>query len=130
MQYIREHQSVKETGYVYKIQSLNKFIIDTYIGSTISIIHRLKLHVNDYRNGDMRKLYEFMRQNGGINTFELVLLWKGDLTSRKELIEQERMWQLCHQPTLNTNITGGGINRRGQYYRKYSFRKLNITVSI
>jgi len=99
---------MKSYFFIYKIfckSNPNEF----YIGSTININSRIKQHKRDYnsvKNGKS-KLYTFIRNNGGINNFEVEILETYYQTFEEEDWKQERSYiEEIHirfeKPTLNT----------------------------
>ena len=92
---------------IYLIKSKNNKILDTYIGSskdfkTRKAVHRCFYYNNCYGQSNGRKLYDYMRQNGGWDEFEFKILEEINTLNRRELTNRERHWYDIIKPTLNT----------------------------
>ena len=57
---------------VYKISCLNNEVKEFYIGSTKDLKDRISKHNNFYKNNYNWKVYKFIRENGGINNWEII----------------------------------------------------------
>lgn len=91
---------------VYKIYSLNPNISQFYIGSTKNFYMRRRKHEEDSAKSNS-KLYKFIRENGGWDSFHMEILEKYNLSAAVILHESDYIKQL--NPELNTNSVG--VNR-------------------
>jgi len=100
-----------ENGVIYKIYCLDTAITDLYVGSTCSYKKRKQSHkarcTNPKSIGYNIKLYQFIRDHGGWDNWEVAELEKYSCSSRKELIEKENEYFSLLSPTLNKNMNLG-----------------------
>tara|TARA_R110001592_G_scaffold102967_2_gene290225 strand:+ start:352 stop:642 length:291 start_codon:yes stop_codon:yes gene_type:complete len=94
-------------GYIYTLTCKDTEIKDYYIGSTL----KPKKRMNDHRyecstawriNYDY-KVYQFIRQNGFIDNWEMNIIEEVEITDRKELSIIERKYINEDKPQLNTH---------------------------
>ena len=73
-----------------------------YIGSTCNIAQRFKQHKYDCKTYDRhhfnRKVYQYIRENGGWKNFEVLIL---EECAIEKLIELEQSYMDFLKPTLN-----------------------------
>lgn len=98
---------------VYKISCKDESITDCYIGSTTNLTRRIWKHWSDCENTNSvtysRKVYKKIRENGGLNNWNITKISKDDevCSNRKELIQLERKYyELEKNPSLNTTYPG------------------------
>jgi len=120
IQYIETNQTIIPTWYIYRIECIDKSITEFYIGSTgLSIPTRLNTYKTEYNRGFKKKLYEFMRENGGLDNFELIVIDTIRTFNKDSVTDLEREWQMRLNPELNTYIAGGSdINRQRTLRRR------------
>jgi GIY-YIG catalytic domain len=96
------------TGFIYKLACNNPDIKDIYVGSTTAMKKRMWNHQYDCDNQKRKShnlnVYKFIRANGGISNWSMLLLEVVEFTEKKELREQERWWHYQLKATLNTCI--------------------------
>ena len=84
---------------------------NSYIGSTTDFDKRVIKHKSDYKNikghGFQRKVYEFIRDNGGWDNFDMVKICDCEKEERY-IKEQEHMDKM--KPTLN-DMRAYGVNK-------------------
>jgi hypothetical protein len=88
---------------IYKLQCKNNLITDFYIGSTKNIIGRMSFHKHKSQNDVSKKLYRAIRNNGGFDNWECVILYTfDDLDNQRFIKEREYIDNL--KPSLNSSI--------------------------
>lgn len=89
---------------IYKIVCKDTSITDFYIGSTFtSISSRFNEHRYSCNNlTDTRKLYVFIRNNGGIDNWEIIKLEDYPCNTDVEQRLRERLYYELLSPSLNT----------------------------
>jgi hypothetical protein len=92
-------------GVVYKIVSKDDNISDMYIGSTCSFTSRKYAHkkatTNRVGKTYRRKVYQFIRDNGGFDNFQIIIIESYPCNTRLELVARERHWYNILKPSLN-----------------------------
>ena len=110
---------------IYIIRSKDLSLHDCYIGSTKNIATRKYIHKSICYNDNVKeyniKLYQFIRENGGWDNFEMVEICKCDTDKLKEM-EQYHIDFI--KPSLNCNRSYG-IKDRTEYYIEYEKEKRN-----
>lgn len=90
---------------MYKIVSKNEQITDTYIGHTTNIKSRTRHHYENViypREEKDYMVYQFIRNNGGWDNFDLVIIEEYPCQTCDEARLRERYWYDLLQPTLNS----------------------------
>ncbi len=91
----------------YKIVSKDENIKDCYVGKTKNFKNRISKHKNDYYNENRRsyniKVYQYIRENGGINNFNFIEIEKGEYNDKDSFIK-ERYWIEELKATLNRQL--------------------------
>lgn len=93
---------------IYIIRCLSLGILETYIGSTISFTSRKSGHhdacINENHPAYNRKIYKFIRENGGWENWEMVILEEyPECTSKIQKLIREREVSDRTKATLNIN---------------------------
>ena len=87
---------------VYKISSVNDDIKEFYIGSTEDFKKRIIHHKHYYNTGCNYKVYTFIRENGGLNTWDIYPIEIIDFPiSTDELRQYEQAYLDKYNPELN-----------------------------
>lgn len=87
--------------YIYKLRKKDDLHDENiYVGYTRDLNFRLMKHRSKSREAPGRKLYRYVRDNGGWKEFEIIKLCECNETN-KRLLEQHFMDAL--EPTLNCN---------------------------
>jgi hypothetical protein len=91
---------------IYKIYCKDENVKETYIGSTSTYEKRKQRHIFNCKNDKSKNynifLYQFIRQNGGWDNFEMKLIEKLDKNiSKKELLEKEKYHIKLNECKLN-----------------------------
>lgn len=93
---------------IYKICCKDINIIDIYIGSTTDFIRRKSSHKrncnNDNLNGYNIYVYQFIRENGGWNNWDMVEIEKYIAIDNNDLHKRERFYIEELKATLNKVI--------------------------
>jgi len=105
-------------GLVYKLKCNDPNIIDFYIGSSVDMKKRIGGHKSSCKNPNSKeynkKVYKFIRNNGGWDNWLFETLLEVQVESKKELRKKyERKFQLDLLPKLNVRVEGRTIK---QYY--------------
>tara|TARA_R110002126_G_C10274431_1_gene484435 strand:+ start:88 stop:672 length:585 start_codon:yes stop_codon:yes gene_type:complete len=91
---------------IYKICCKDLSIQDIYIGSTLNFRNRKWKHKNSCYDINNRHyniyLYKFIRDNGGWDNWEMILIKEVSCNSKLELYGEERKTYEELKPTLNT----------------------------
>tara|TARA_B100000780_G_scaffold278846_1_gene253994 strand:- start:2615 stop:3145 length:531 start_codon:yes stop_codon:yes gene_type:complete len=97
---------------IYILHSTNRKITQIYVGGTGNFTKRKYNHKYSCTNKSKknekynRKVYTFIRQNGGYSKWEFTILETANLKSKKEAKELERHYIETLKPELNENFTG------------------------
>jgi len=106
-------------GYVYKLCCNDLDIKEIYIGSTQAMRNRKSGHKKACNNeSDKRhniKVYQFIRDNGGWDLWDMVLVEKIQYNERCELLARERYYIESLGASLNCYIPG---RTNKEYYEK------------
>ena len=90
---------------IYEIKPLNKDIEYSYIGSTNNFKRRQQEHkfnCNNINSKDYKyNLYEFIRENGGFDKFEFIILEEIDCESNLNARIREQYWIEHRENKLN-----------------------------
>ena len=90
---------------IYKIYCKDENIKDFYIGSSTNLYVRINVHKcrcnNEDTDGYYLKLYEFIRENGGWENFNIEVIEYFNCNSKKELIQKEQEYINKLKPSLN-----------------------------
>ena len=86
---------------VYSIQCLDPEIKEFYIGSTDNFKKRIETHTTRYNSGANYKVYEFMKENGGMANWEINYIQKFKLLTKDELRVYEQWYLDTYKPELN-----------------------------
>lgn len=121
-----------KTGYIYKIIFKDRKIRDCYVGSTsIDPICRFRCH--KYQSLIVsNRLYDFVRENGGIQNFIFKIIEKYDYNTLRELREREKFYVKLMKPSLNSNMPNRFYKEwrcdnkdRFNTYMKYYYKNKN-----
>ena len=111
----------------YKIVCKDLQIEKCYVGHTTNFTKRKNTHKYNCNNISNKNsnayLYQFMRENGGFNNFEMVLLETLDCNSRLEALRKERQYIEELNATLNQIRPHATDDDRTQQVLDYNQRK-------
>ena len=123
----------------YKIVSKDENIKDCYVGKTRNFKRRVIQHKSDCYNENYKaynlKVYEFIRENGGINNFNFIEIEKNEYNDKDSAI-RERYWIEELNANLNSLIPSRTdkeynennkeiINEKHKEYRENNIEILN-----
>ena len=94
-----------KTFYIYKIVCNDILINETYVGST----NNFKLRKNNHKcscSDGRQQLYKYIRNNGGWENWDMVLLEQFECDDKKKLLLREFYYQDLLNAKLNQNIPG------------------------
>ena len=94
-----------EKGKIYKLCCKDPTITEIYIGSTLNQYRRKHAHKNNSNNPNSRMynyyVYQFIRENGGFENWDLVILEEYPTENKNELVWKEREYIELLKPALN-----------------------------
>ena len=106
---------------IYKIQCKDQNITDTYIGHTTCYYQRYRLHKSNCTNDKAKsynyKIYKIIRENGGWDNWDMVIVENYPCNNITEAKERERYWIEKLSSTLNISIPNRSKKEYGQIYR-------------
>ena len=109
---------------IYKLCCLDTTIEEIYIGSTTNFSRRKTRHkqvCNDINIKDYNsKVYQFIRNNGGWNNWDMILIAKLNCNDKLELRKKEREYMEEYKPSLNMVIAQQDEKERKEYHKEYS----------
>lgn len=120
MKYDTSKQTIYVSAYIYKLCRGDKQDDNIYIGSTVDIFSRLQEHKNKCKKSNT-KLYKYIRENGGYENWNFIIIDKFDYKTKQDLILREAYHQELLKPTLNTNVAGGNNKPSSKYYKKRQY---------
>jgi len=94
-------------GKIYKLCCKDPTITEIYIGSTLDQYTRKYAHKTACNNPNSKNkmynyyLYQFIRENGGFENWNLVILEEYPSENKNDLLWKEREWIERLQPSLN-----------------------------
>ena len=99
---------MSKTGIIYKLVSRDINIKEIYVGSTINFRTRKHTHKcscnNENRKGYNINVYQFIRANGGWDSFDMLQVEEFKHDTKQELRARERHWIEQLKATLNIQI--------------------------
>ena len=114
---------------IYKLCCKDTSITDCYIGCTTDFITRKSSHKSRCNNESNKchhfKVYKFIRDNGGWNNWDMILLEKINVNNGNELRKEERRWVEELNSTLNHQLPGRTQKEYGKEYQKNNREKEN-----
>ena len=100
---------------IYKIVCNDLSILDCYVGSTTDFTRRKYNHKNLTKTSD-RRLYAFIRENGGWDNWTMVQIEEYPCMNGNEKTKRERYWFEELKATLNKLVPNRGIK---EYHDKF-----------
>jgi hypothetical protein len=93
-------------SFIYRLCCLDVNIKEIYVGSTTNMRNRKYRHKSDCNNEKQKKyylyVYQFIRENGGFDNWEMILVENYDAKDNLELRKRERYWKDELKATLNS----------------------------
>ena len=109
--------------YIYKLCCSDINIKKIYVGSTTNLRTRKYNHKAKCNNEKSVEynyyVYQFIRENGGIENWDMVLLEKYNAVDKLHLLKQEHMWIDDLKPELNTNKPHRTNEEKKEYELEY-----------
>ncbi len=106
------------TSIIYTIKCLDNNIKDFYIGSTTNFKQRKNKHYSNCYNENNKefnkKLYKFIRNNGGWDNFTMHKMMEINCDDKKELYKIEGQMIKYYKPSLNKKIEGRTLKQYRQ----------------
>jgi len=97
-------------GLIYKLCCKDATTEDIYIGSTTNFINRKHQHKGNCNNSNREKynlkVYKFIRENGGFENWDMILIQYYSCVTKKELEAKEREYIEKLKPSLNCQLPG------------------------
>jgi hypothetical protein len=85
----------------YQIKPINEDIKSVYVGKTKrNIDKRFQEHINSVNKGSNRKIYKFIRENGGSSNFKILLI---ESKEKLKPIEANKIEEY-HRQNLNADL--------------------------
>jgi hypothetical protein len=108
---------------IYEIRPINKELIYSYVGSTKNFIKRKSNHKKDYndinRKASNRKIYEYIRANGGWDEFEIIPLEECECDSKIQARIREQFFINQIENKLNMKKAYRTIAEKNEYKKEY-----------
>ena len=120
---------------IYKIISKDSNITNFYIGSTTNWTKRKQNHKNSCNNVNDKKynlqVYQIIRQNGGFENFNMILIEDYPCENKRESEKREQYWKDLLKPDMNminafTMEFNININPEEYYKESYQINKDKI----
>jgi len=91
-----------EKGVIYKLCCKDLNIKEIYVGSTCNFSRRKCQHKSVVSNVDNEEyVYRFIRDNGGWDNWEMILIENYPCSDRQQLLGRERYWYETLEASLN-----------------------------
>ena len=111
-----------QNGTIYKIVCRDPEITDCYVGSTTSHLKRKSAHKSICNNKNLKEynypVYRFIRDTGGWDNWEFVLLEDYPCRNKKQLNIRERYWFEKLGATLNSQYPQRSHKEYNKKYRE------------
>ena len=105
-------------GLIYKLCCKDLAIKYVYIGSTTNFRVRKNSHKYDCNNTNSKKynlfVYKFIRENGGFDNWDMIMIEEYNCSNKKQLESRERFWY----EKYNCNLNMRNPNRNNKEYCK------------
>ena len=109
---------------IYKLCCKDTNITDIYIGSTTNFYRRKSQHKSNSNNINCNCYnnykYQFIRDNGGFENWDMVLVENISCSSKIELLKIERDYIDNLKPILNSVKSYTSIEEKKEYSKEYS----------
>jgi hypothetical protein len=112
---------------IYKICCKDPTIKEIYVGSTTNFKRRKNEHKTSCNNSNGSKyklhLYTFIRNNGGFNNWDMVLIENFECNEKLELLKRERYYLELLEATLNRDVPS---RSKEEYTKDYKEKNKDI----
>jgi hypothetical protein len=114
-------------SFIYKLCCKDVKIKEIYVGSTTNMRRRKSNHKSTCNNEEGRDyyvyVYHFIRENGGWENWDMVLIENYDAKDNLDLRKRERYWKDELKASLNSfspyTTDGEGKERNKEYIKEY-----------
>jgi len=106
---------------IYKLCCKDLNIKEIYIGSTCNFARRKCRHKSccNNKNGNYNfKVYQFIRDNGGWDNWDMILVEEFSCENKMQKLQRERYWYEELKADLNRDCPGRGLKEYRQYYEQ------------
>ena len=111
-------------GSVYKIVCKDETIKENYVGSSFDFKSRLHGHKcnchNEKRRGYNLKVYQFIREHGGWDNWNMIKIIDVDCEDKSELRYYEQLYISSLNPTLNCKKSYTTEEDKKEYIKEYN----------
>ena len=118
-----------QNGSIYKLCCKDTTITDIYVGSTCNFTKRKWSHKNacnhEKQNAHNYYIYQFIRDHGGWDNWEMIELIKYQCNTKRELELKEREYLELHGGTLKKTIPTRSKEESSKIYRKKYKKEIN-----
>jgi len=116
---------------IYKLVCKDTNITDIYVGSTTNFSRRKHQHKNICNDENDKRynvyVYEFIRNNGGYENWDMILIQNVNVNTKRELEQIEREYIDKLYPTLNSRTSyvteDEKKEQKKEYCKKYWIEK-------
>ena len=115
---------------VYKIVCKDPTITEFYIGSTNNLYNREATHKSNCKhlNCYSKGLYMFIKNNGGWNNWEIVVLQETPNYNKNNRLKLEQLYKNKLKPILNKcNPVGIDLEKKKKNIKNYNKKKQNCS---
>ena len=113
---------------IYQICCKDVSITDVYIGQTTNFKQRKAQHKSTCNNEKTKNhnfyVYKFIRDNGGWENWNMILVEKINCNDKLEVCQRERYYVELFKAKLNSNVPSRTIQEYGEQYRE-QYREQN-----
>jgi len=110
---------------IYKLCCKNLDVKQIYVGSTCNFTRRKNAHKNDSKNPHKpmynTKVYKFIRDNGGFENWDMILVEEYPCENKLQKTKRERYWCEELKSVLNSSVP----SRTSKEYKRENKEKLN-----
>ena len=107
-------------GFIYRLVCKDLSVKEIYVGSSTNFRQRKAQHKCSCTKEGNRdyycKVYEYIRNNGGWDNWDMVLLEKYPCNDKYELTKRERYWTEELKASLNSNVPS---RTQEEYYEEH-----------
>jgi hypothetical protein len=105
LSFIKKFRDIEANAIIYILCCKDETINETYVGHTFKSIetrayHHRKTCENPKYKYHNKKLYRFIRANGGFDNFDINVLESGIMTKSQALFNEQK-WIEIYNPSLN-----------------------------
>ena len=113
---------------IYKLCCRDTEITDIYVGSTTNFKTRKNMHKSSCCNENGKSynlnVYQFIRENGGWDNWDMILIEKFKCSNKLELLKRERYYIETLNARLNSRIPSRSKKEQMKEYREKNKDKI------